>query len=100
MTAVLKRRVCGVAPKVLTAVLRSLERDGMVIRRVYTGSPLRVDYRLTPLGKSLFQAVEGLRVWAERRIVRVADARTRYDQALKSRSGPVQGPVRGPRFHR
>jgi DNA-binding HxlR family transcriptional regulator len=70
-----------VAPKVITEVLRSLERDGAVVRTVYTGSPLRVEYRLTPLGKSLIQVVGKLRVWAERQIVRVTEARAVYDQA-------------------
>ena len=77
----LRRRVGNVAPKVITEVLRSLERDGVVSRTVYTGSPLRVEYRLTPLGKSLYQVVERLRVWAERQIVKVTDARASYDQS-------------------
>jgi DNA-binding HxlR family transcriptional regulator len=77
----LRRRLGNVAPKVITEVLRSLERDGAVVRTVYTGSPLRVEYRLTPLGKSLYQVVGKLRVWAERQIVRVTEARAVYDQA-------------------
>jgi DNA-binding HxlR family transcriptional regulator len=76
----LRRHIGNVAPKVMTAVLRSLERDGAVSRRVYTDSPLRVEYRLTPLGRSLYQVAEGLRVWAERQIVKVTDARTVYDR--------------------
>ena len=76
----LRRRLGGVAPKVLTAVLRSMERDGLVTRTVHTGSPLKVDYRLTNLGESLFEVVEGLRTWAEARIVGVQSARGRYDR--------------------
>ena len=76
----LRRRIGNVAPKVITEVLRSLQRDGAVSRTVYTGSPLRVEYRLTPLGKSLYQVVGRLRVWAERQIVKVAEARALYDQ--------------------
>jgi len=48
---------------------------------VYTGSPLRVEYRLTPLGKSLYQVVGRLRVWAERQVAKVTAARASYDQA-------------------
>jgi DNA-binding HxlR family transcriptional regulator len=77
----LRRRIGNVAPKVMTEVLRSLERDGAVSRTVYTGSPLRVEYRLTPLGKSLYQVVGSLKVWAERQIIRVEDARAAYDKA-------------------
>jgi DNA-binding HxlR family transcriptional regulator len=73
----LRRAVGGAAPKVMTAVLRSLERDGMVSRRVYTASPLRVEYDLTPLGRSLLVVVDGLRQWAERNMPKVAKARAR-----------------------
>lgn len=84
----LRRRLGGVAPKVLTSVVRSLERDGLVTRTVHTGSPLRVDYRLTDLGASLHDVVEGLRAWAEGRMARVETARTRYDRAGgRSRAG-------------
>jgi DNA-binding HxlR family transcriptional regulator len=72
-----KRAVGGVAPKVLTGVLRSLERDGMVARQVYPESPIRVEYRLTRLGRSLVVAVVGLRRWAERNMVSVLAARER-----------------------
>ena len=82
----LRRRIGNVAPKVLTDVVRSLERDGIVARRVYTDSPLRVEYSLTPLGRSLHGVVEGLRAWAERQIVRVTTARREYDRDRKASS--------------
>jgi DNA-binding HxlR family transcriptional regulator len=77
----LRRRIGNAAPKVLTEVLRSLERDGLVVRTVYTESPLRVEYRLSPLGRSLYAVVEKLRAWAERQILKVHTARDCYDQA-------------------
>jgi DNA-binding HxlR family transcriptional regulator len=76
----LRRRIGNVAPKVITEVLRSLERDGVITRRVYTDSPLRVEYSVTALGRSLYEVVEGLRVWAEGHIAKVSSARTRYDE--------------------
>ena len=79
----LKRAIGGVAPKVLTSVLRSLERDGIITRRVYTASPIRVEYDLTALGSSLLTAVEYLREWAEENMTKVAKAHVRY--------GAVQG---------
>ena len=85
----LRRRVGGVAPKVLTAVLRSLERDGFVRRQVYTASPLRVEYSLTPLGRSLAGVVEKLQSWTERQMSKVAKARARYDAEAKQRALPV-----------
>ena len=76
----LRRAVGGCAPKVLTAVLRSLERDGLVVRRVHTASPLRVEYRLTALGASLCEAVNMMRRWAEAQMSKVAKARQHYDK--------------------
>src|SRR5437667_10336616 len=46
----LRTRIGGVAPKVLTQTLRSLERDGIVTRKAFAEVPPRVGYELTPLG--------------------------------------------------
>jgi len=83
----LRRAVGGISQKVLTSVLRSLERDGLVTRNVLATGPLRVEYRLTPLGHSLLIFVDGLREWAERRMVWVAKARTRYDRLPRTKGG-------------
>ncbi|MEO8030802.1 MAG: helix-turn-helix domain-containing protein [Gemmatimonadota bacterium] len=85
----LRRSVGGVAPKVLTSVLRSLERDGFVRRQVYPASPLRVEYSLTPLGRSLAEVVERLQGWTEKQMTRVVKAREQYDAGSKQRSLPV-----------
>ncbi len=77
----LKRAIGGAAPKVLTSALRSLERDGLLTRRVYTESPLRVEYALTPLGRSLHDVVDDLREWAEHNMAKVAKARTQHAAA-------------------
>jgi DNA-binding HxlR family transcriptional regulator len=80
----LKRALGGPAPKVLTAVLRSLEADGIVSRSVFTGSPLRVEYDLTALGRSLLDAVGHLRQWAEKNMAKVSKARDKFDQATET----------------
>mgnify|MGYP003575480603 CR=1 FL=1 len=83
----LRRTVGGVAPKVLTSVLRGLERDGAVVRRVYTRSPLRVEYSLTPLGRSLHNVVDRMGAWVERNMTKVAAARPRYDRTVLKKYG-------------
>ena len=40
----------GISKKVLTSSLRRLERHGLVSRHVYAEIPVRIEYRLTPLG--------------------------------------------------
>ncbi len=49
----LREEIGGVSQKMLTKTLRQLERDGLVSRYVHPVIPPRVDYQLTPLGRSL-----------------------------------------------
>jgi DNA-binding HxlR family transcriptional regulator len=77
----LRDRIGGVAPKVLTQTLRSLERDGLVRRRVYAEVPPRVEYSLTRLGRSLREPLEAVQHWAEQHMGAVMAARERADQA-------------------
>lgn len=51
--------------KVLTSQLRAMEADGLVHREVFAEVPPRVEYLLTPLGRSLEPVIEALRVWGE-----------------------------------
>ena len=60
----LQRAMDGITPKVLTRQLRDLERDGLIARQVYPQVPPRVDYSLTPLGRSLMPILEQLHTWA------------------------------------
>ena len=77
----LRERIGGVAPKVLTQTLRTLERDGLISRRVYAEVPPRVEYTLTPLGRSLNEPFGVIRDWAERNVSKVLAARERADAA-------------------
>jgi DNA-binding HxlR family transcriptional regulator len=74
-------RVPGVSQKMLTKTLRQLERDGLVVRRVHPEVPPRVDYRLTPLGASLGEALCGLWLWVEAHHAEVERARRAYEAA-------------------
>jgi len=49
----LRDEIGGISDKVLTETLRRLERSGLVERAAYAEAPPRVDYALTPLGRSL-----------------------------------------------
>jgi DNA-binding HxlR family transcriptional regulator len=73
------RTVTGVSQKMLTQTLRTLERDGLITRTVTPSVPVRVDYDLTPLGRSLLPVVEAIKVWAETHMDEVRQARQDYD---------------------
>ncbi|WP_078600508.1 winged helix-turn-helix transcriptional regulator [Streptomyces violens] len=59
----LRRKLEGVSPKVLTQTLRRLEDHGLVLRTVYAEVPPRVEYELTPLGRSALEPLAHLRTW-------------------------------------
>jgi DNA-binding HxlR family transcriptional regulator len=76
----LRGRIGGVAPKVLTETLRRLERDGILTRTAFPEIPPRVEYELTPLGRSLEQPIRAIAAWAEQNMTRITRARTAYDR--------------------
>ncbi|MDQ2139941.1 helix-turn-helix domain-containing protein [Alcaligenaceae bacterium B3P038] len=59
----LKRLVDGVSDKVLIQQLKDLEANRVLARTDYKEVPPRVDYALTPLGRSLAQAIIPLCTW-------------------------------------
>ena len=75
------RRIDGISKKMLTQTLRSMERDGLVRRVVHPVVPPVVEYSLTPLGESLLEPIEAVRVWAYAHLADVANARAAYDLA-------------------
>lgn len=80
----LRREIGGVSEKMLTQTLQTLERDGIVHREAQPVIPPRVDYSLTDLGREAAAQVRALSEWTDRRMERVLEARTRYDEARAS----------------
>jgi len=67
----------GITPKVLTASLRAMERDGLLTRTAYPEIPPRVEYELTSLGRSLLEPMAACCAWTAQHHAAVLDARTR-----------------------
>lgn len=76
----LHAQIAGISKKMLTQVLRELERNGLVKRVVYPVVPPMVEYSLTPLGLTLREPIYALREWSERYIDEVERKRALYDQ--------------------
>ncbi|MDO9417288.1 MAG: helix-turn-helix domain-containing protein [Pararhizobium sp.] len=77
----LRREIDGVSQKVLSQVLKKLERDGLVRRQVFATVPVTVEYSITPLGQTLTSTIAALTHWAETNIEAVLAAQKDYDQA-------------------
>jgi DNA-binding HxlR family transcriptional regulator len=76
----LRSEVDGISQKMLTQTLRGLERDGLVHRHSYATIPPKVEYRLTPLGRSLEGVIATMRDWAYAHIEEITAHRASYDQ--------------------
>ena len=77
----LARAIAGVSQKMLTQTLRLLERDGLVTRTITASVPVRVDYQLTLLGRTMLPVVRAIKDWSETHISEVHAARVAYDHA-------------------
>ena len=80
----LGRRAGGISQKMLTQTLRELERHGIVHRRDHGEVPPRVDYSLTPLGRSLAQLVRRIEEWVETNYPRMTRVATAYDSGASA----------------
>lgn len=75
----LERTVNGISRRMLTLTLRRLERDGLLVRKVYPTVPPKVEYTATSAARELFGPLTALTEWAERHRTTIAQARRVYD---------------------
>jgi DNA-binding HxlR family transcriptional regulator len=77
----IKRQVGGISHRVLTRKLRDLERDGYLSRTVHPVRPPRVEYRLTPLGRSLLTPIKQFLDWTLKAFPDIQRAREVFDKS-------------------
>ena len=70
----------NVSKKVMGEALKALERDGLVRRQVFAEVPVRVEYSLTPLGRSFTTPLLALFEWADEHLPEVLAAREEHDR--------------------
>jgi len=78
--------ICGyintISQKMLTVTLKTLEADGLVKRTVYPQIPPKVEYQLTPRGKSLLPHLHGLVNWAKNNMVDIKESREIFENSI------------------
>jgi DNA-binding HxlR family transcriptional regulator len=75
----LKSEVDGITQRMLTLTLRSLERDGLVVRHYFPEVPPRVEYELTEMGADLLSVIEGINSWIWDSLPHIEERRRIYD---------------------
>ena len=75
----------------LTKKLRDLERDGYVSRTIHPVRPPKVEYALTPLGRSLLRPVKQFLQWTLDAFPQIRRAREAFD---RTQSAPAPRPPR------
>lgn len=59
----LKKSIGSITQKVLTQNLRTMEEDGLIVRKVYAEVPPKVEYTLTDFGLSLKPILDSMYKW-------------------------------------
>jgi DNA-binding HxlR family transcriptional regulator len=72
------RNIPDISQKMLTVTLRTLEADGLVIRKVYAEIPPKVEYSLTERGESLIPHINSLVEWAQSNMDDIMGERKKY----------------------
>ena len=92
----LKRYLKTVADKTLSANLKELERDQLILRKEYPQIPPKVEYSLSERGKSLMKILDQLCIWGEENSASpLGERRLREtgDRQKKKKAGP-DGPAK------
>jgi DNA-binding HxlR family transcriptional regulator len=76
----LRRGIEGISQRMLTVTLRGLERDGLVARTVHPTVPPRVEYTLTPLGRTMLDTACELINWADAHLPEIHASQAAYDR--------------------
>ncbi|WP_404339662.1 winged helix-turn-helix transcriptional regulator [Pseudoalteromonas mariniglutinosa] len=75
----LKRGIEDITQRMLTLIMRNLERDGLIARHYYPEVPLRVEYGLSTMGAGMLPALEGFTSWISDNWQHIEENRRRFD---------------------
>ncbi|AKU95506.1 Transcriptional regulator, HxlR family [Labilithrix luteola] len=83
----LQRSIDGISQRMLTLTLKGLEEDGLVARTVHPTIPPRVEYTLTPMGRTLTKPLFALYQWTMEHRPAMLEARKAYAKAAAKKTG-------------
>src|ERR1700730_19229669 len=66
----IQRLKTNLSPRILTAQLRELEQDGVIVRKVYPVVPPKVEYSLSKTGESLKPLIKAMQEWGDEHLLR------------------------------
>lgn len=79
----------GISEKMLSQTLKTLVRDGFVLRLVEPTVPPQVSYMLTPLGEDLARQFRGLVRWLGNHIESILVSQHKHDKSMGARTGAI-----------
>ncbi|MDR0714522.1 MAG: helix-turn-helix transcriptional regulator [Bacteroidales bacterium] len=75
----IQKSIGDISQRMLTVTLRSLEADGLVIRKIYPEVPPRVEYCLSKSGHTLLPHLDSLVIWAVENMQDIENSRQMYN---------------------
>jgi DNA-binding HxlR family transcriptional regulator len=88
----LRRHLPEVTPRMLTNQLRELEQDGLVLRKVYAQVPPKVEYSLSPLGRTMEPILLALKDWGDAHIGLYGKPNAEAPSLAESEDGKTEAP--------
>lgn len=83
----LKTMLYGVSSKSLTERLKHLEKDGYILRTMYSEVPIRVEYQLTDFGYAYLNKLIDITEWISMSMSEIVKQRYKFDQTIENKNG-------------
>lgn len=61
----IEESIPNMSARMLTERFKELEKEGIIVRRVYPETPVRIEYELTEKGRALQSVMDEIQKWAE-----------------------------------
>ena len=83
----LKTMLYGVSSKSLTERLKHLEKDGYILRTMFSEVPIRVEYQLTEFGYNYLNKLIDITEWISLSMPEIVKHRYKFDQTIENKNG-------------